>query len=100
MHIFHSTAFKGYMFVEHCSSGGGHDIFIYQTGGYKYIAGVLSEIYDPHSIENDGPLIIDDNYIPQSQIMDVQFIALNMLKRLKNNMLRAIENKVFLFQTM
>ena len=51
-------ALGGYMFLQHCSSGG-HKIFDYQIGESQNIAevGLLSEIHDPlYSKENGGPL--------------------------------------------
>ena len=49
MHIFRATRIGGYMFLQHCSPGGGgvHKIFDHQIGGHKNIAEVLSEIHDP-----------------------------------------------------
>ena len=47
MHIFCATRIGGYMFLQHCSSGGGHEIFDHQTGGHKNIAKILSEVHDP-----------------------------------------------------
>ena len=47
MHIFRATHIGGYMFLQHCSSGGGHKIFDHQIGGHKNIPEVLSEIHDP-----------------------------------------------------
>ena len=43
MHIFRATRIGGYMFLQHCSSGGGHKIFDHQMGGgsQKYCRGTF-----------------------------------------------------------
>ena len=37
MHIFCASRIGGYMFLQHCSSGGGHEIFDHQIGGVTKI---------------------------------------------------------------
>ena len=63
MHIFRATRIGGYIFLQHFNSGwGGHKIFDHQIGGHKNIAEVLSEIYDPNSKENGGPLMAPGSF--------------------------------------
>ena len=49
MHIFCSTRNGGYMFLQHCSSEGGHNIFDHQMGGgvTKILPRYFREIHDP-----------------------------------------------------
>ena len=56
MHIFRTTRIGGYMFLQHCSSGGGHKIFDHQIrGSQKYCRGTFRNSWPPYSKEN-GPL--------------------------------------------
>ena len=61
MHIFRATRIGVYMFLQHCSSGGGHKIFDHQIGrSQKYCWGTFRKFMTPlfqYSKENGSPLI-------------------------------------------
>ena len=48
MHIFCATRIGGYMFLQHCSSGGGHKIFDHPIrGSQKYCRGTFGNSWPP-----------------------------------------------------
>ena len=56
IHIFSATRIGSYMFLQHCSSGGGHKIIYHQIGGsQKYCQGTFGKFMTPYSKENGGP---------------------------------------------
>ena len=70
MHISCATCIGGYMFLQHCSSGGGgHIFFDHQIGGsQKYCQGTFRNSWPPHSKEN-GDSLSDNYFCPIRSVM-------------------------------
>ena len=92
MHIFCATRIGGYMFLQHCSSGG-HKIFDHQIGGVtKILPRYFRKFMTPHSKENGGPLTGVD------VLLVFSFIEKGTLCRISNKWIETLSFSAYFTQ--